>query len=149
MDADIATLNDATAKQLLATLVRAHMRSGVQAPAADPELQHALSDAFAIAPADATVSEGDLARQALALYAEDPGTRDAIKALRKDYETASFSIGGVDIALFTLAIVALQTHVRIDRDPKGKWSIHVEKKPLKDNLLVNFVRGVIGLFGKK
>jgi hypothetical protein len=148
MDADIATLNDVTAKQILATVVRAHMRSGVQAPAADPELQHALSDAFAIAPADATVSQGDLARQALALYAEDPDTREAILRLREEYENTSFSVGGVDIALFTLAIVALQTHVRIDRDPKGKWSVHVEKKPLKDNLLVSFVRGVIGLFGK-
>jgi hypothetical protein len=146
---DIATLNDATAKQILATVVRAHMRSGIQAPAADPELQRGLSDAFAIAPADATISEGDLARQALALYAEDPGTREAILRLRREHETGSFSIGGVDIALFTLAIVALQTHVRIDRDARGKWSVHIEKKPLRDNLLVSFVRGVLGLFGKK
>lgn len=50
--------------------------------------------------------------------------------------------------MITGAIVVLQTHVRIKRDKKGKWSFLVEKKAASDGVLKAVVGKLAGIVNK-
>ena len=41
-------------------------------------------------------------------------------------------------------LIVLQTHVKFERTPDGKWSLKVEKKPTSDSLLKGLVQKLIG-----
>jgi len=77
----IQNLDDATARQILTAIVRS--RAGRHGAAMDwtPALAQALGGAFQLKPEALPVSEGELARQALLVLAEDPETRQAIETM--------------------------------------------------------------------
>jgi len=85
MDDMIRGLDDSQAVRVLTTFARARLRAGGVAETEwTPELDWALRQDFpaeADAGRAASVSEGDLGRQALLLLADDPQNRDALTAL--------------------------------------------------------------------
>jgi hypothetical protein len=89
------------------------------------------------------LSEGGIAgtRQ---LLGEDPPTREAILALSQGPAPQRYD-AGVSVALFTAAVIALQTYVRIARDKNGKWTVQIERKPPEEGLLKSLAQSVLGL----
>jgi len=138
MDNMIRGLDDAQAVRVLTTFARARLRAGGVAETEwTPELDRALRQDFpaeADAGRAASVSEGDLARQALLLLADDPQNRDALAALIAGPPPESFEVVGT-VALLAAMLVVLQTHVLFERDRDGKIHIKIEKKPTRDSLL--------------
>ena len=132
----IRTLDDIAAARLLATAARPHMRApGVETSLA-PDLAAALGQASGGPPPGAAPSDGDIARAALLLLADEPSTAPAIAALLDGPTPESFDTSLPEaVGVVTLALVILQTHFRFNRDPKGKWEILIEKRPTSDSLL--------------
>jgi hypothetical protein len=149
MDDMIRGLNDSQAIRVLATFARARLRAGGVAETEwTPELDRALRHDFpaeAGAGRAASVSEGDLARQALLLLADDPQNRPVLTALIEGPPPDSFEVVTVStVALLAAALLVLQTHVIFERDKKGKIYIKIEKKPTKDSLLKELVQKMLG-----
>ena len=127
-------LDDDSAIQILKTIAQARLHSGV--PDLTPDLRYALADEFDASPKPS--SEGDIARAALTLLAEDPEfaepiqimSRQGVSTLRKSYSDP------VTIALATAAILALQTRVKFKIATGGKWSFEIEKKDGPVKLLI-------------
>jgi len=149
MDNMIRGLDDAQAVRVLTTFARARLRAGGVAETEwTPELDRALRQDFpaeADAGRAASVSEGDLARQALLLLADDPQNRDALAALIAGPPPESFEVVGT-VALLAAMLVVLQTHVLFERDRDGKIHIKIEKKPTRDSLLKDLVQKLLGFF---
>jgi hypothetical protein len=144
----IQNLDDTTARQILATIVRS--RTGQPDTAMDwsPALAEALGGAFQVQPETSAVSEGELARQALLVLAEDPPTRQAIETMAANWSTSRQKFDfGASMAITAAVLLVLQTHVKFDRTPAGKWSLSIEKKPTSDSLLKGLVQKLIS-FGK-
>lgn len=80
------------------------------------------------------VREGDLARAALLVLAEDPRHGEAISALVSGPGARSFALGET-VAVLTAALVALQTRVKFSRDKDGKFTLLIEKAAASDGLL--------------
>ena len=131
MDDMIRGLDDSQAVRVLTTFARVRLRAGGVAETEwTLELDRALRQDFP-AEADAgragSVSEGDLARQALLLLADDPQNRDALAALIAGPPPKPFEVVGVGtVALLAAILVVLQTHVLFERDKDGK--IHIKRE---------------------
>lgn len=127
-------LDDASAIHILKTIAQARLRSDV--PDLTPELRYALADEFDASPEPS--SEGDIARAALALLAEDPDFAEPIQIMSRQgvSTTGQRYSDPVTIALTTAAILALQTRVKFKIASGGKWSFEVEKKDGPVKLLI-------------
>ena len=149
MDDMIRGLDDSQAVRVLTTFARVRLRAGGVAETEwTPELDRALRQHFpaeADAGRAASVSEGDLARQALLLLADDPQNRDALAALIEGPPPQSFEVVGT-VALVAAMLVVLQTHVLFERDRDGKIHIKIEKRPTLDSLLKDLVQKLLGFF---
>ncbi len=86
---------------------------------------------FKIEPSPEIPSEGDLAGQTLLVLSEVPECRGPLSALVDGPRSVSF------------ILVVPQTHVKIERDKKGKLSVLIEKKPTKDALLKPLVQKLL------
>jgi hypothetical protein len=149
MSDPIQSLDDVTAVRILKRIASARPAPVDGAPTWNEDLKQALVDDFQIAePSDSghssDVSEGELARQALLVLAEDPAMR---KSIEKMAASASdnpqvFDLG-LTIALTAAVLLVLQTHVKFTRDSSGKWSLDVEKKPTSDTLLKGLVQKLV------
>ena len=142
----IQSLDDATARRALATVARTRMGESANEPPPDRELAGALAELFEVAPG-VEGSEGEVARAALLLLAEDPETAQAIEALVVGPSTRSFG-GGAEVAIAVAAIVALQTYVRFSRGKDGRWSLVIQKKPTELELLKPLVEKLVALLSK-
>jgi hypothetical protein len=140
MENIINSLDDPTAVRILGILAR--RSGGGLETELTPEIRRRLQEEFGIDPARDRPSEGDLARQALIVLAQDPETREAIAALIKGPAPQSFE-PVTTVVIVAAALIALQTHVRFERDAGGKLRLLVEKKPTKDTLLKPLVQKLI------
>src|SRR5271157_3961775 len=151
MDDMIRGLDNSQAVRVLTTFARVRLRAGGVAETEwTPELDRALRQDFpaeADAGRAASVSEGDLARQALLLLADDPQNREALAALIEGPPPESFEVVGAGtVALLAAMLVVLQTHMLFERDRDGKIHIKIEKKPTRDSLLKDLVQKLFGFF---
>jgi len=151
MDDMIRGLDDSQAVRVLTTFARVRLRAGGVAETEwTPELDRALRQDFpaeADAGRAASVSEGDLARQALLLLADDPENRDALTALIEGPPPDKYEVVTAGtVALVAAMLVVLQTHVLFERDRDGKIHIKIEKKPTRDSLLKDLVQKLFGFF---
>jgi hypothetical protein len=123
------TLPDATAIHILKTIAQVRLRPAAPDPALTPELRAALASAFDAAAAP--VSEGDLARAALDVLAEDPEFAEPIRIMsREEAAPAQRFIDSGSIGIALAAILVLQTRF------KAKWThFEIEKKALGDSAL--------------
>jgi hypothetical protein len=142
----IQSLDDKTARRILSRIAGSQPAPGGARIAWSPDIAKALADEFQIAEPSggaARISEGELARQALLVLAEDPEAAIAIERMASTpadgAETFDFGIG-----LAVAALIVLQTHVKFERAPDGKWSLKVEKKPTSDSLVKGLVQKLIG-----
>ncbi|MCP5197729.1 MAG: hypothetical protein H6974_13250 [Gammaproteobacteria bacterium] len=129
----IASLDDATACRVLATIARAQANPTEIAPTL--ELRQALRE-FAPGPETAAVSasEGDLARAALLLLADDPQQHPILTALIEGPAPAQF--GPIkNVAVVAAVLFVLQLYVRFEYDKDGRWSIEIKKEPTDKTLL--------------
>src|SRR5208337_603990 len=147
MDDMIRGLDDSQAVRVLTTFARVRLRAGGVAETEwTPELDRALRQGFpAEADAGRAASEGDLARQALLLLADDPQNRESLAALIEGplpdkYEVVTAGT----VALLAAMLVVLQTHMLFERDRDGKIHIKIEKKPTRDSLLNDLVQKLLG-----
>jgi hypothetical protein len=145
MDDMIRGLDDSQSVRVLTAFARARLRAGGVAETEwTPELDRALRQDFpaeADAGRAASVSEGDLARQALLLLADDPPNREPLAALIEGPPPEAF-FGVGEVALITAALVALQTYGSFGY--KGdKVHFEIGKKPTKDGLLKSFIEMLI------
>jgi hypothetical protein len=106
------------------------------------DLRQALASEFDTNPAT-PVSDGELARQALLVLAEDPDTRDAIETMAAQRQSLQKFDFGASIALTAAVLIVLQTRIRFERGKDGKCSLLVEKKPTSDALLKGLVQKLL------
>jgi hypothetical protein len=141
----MTTIDDGTAIRLLQTIAEARLRPGTPDLAPSPDVRAALAAAFGDAPA-AGSSEGDLARAALALLAEDPAYAGPIEIMARQPATgADRYIEPTTIALTTAALLVLQTRIKFRRDHTGKWSFEIEKKAASDGAVKLVVQHLLAL----
>src|SRR4051794_11067319 len=94
MDDLILALDDEKAEAVLAAMTQPLARVGGYETGWTPELGRALGEAFGVEPGSAgAATEGDVARQALLLLAQDPTKQPALTALIQGDTTRSFSLG--------------------------------------------------------
>lgn len=109
----------------------------------DGELIQAMREQFAEVPAADHPADADLIAAAFELLAADPQHAPAMKALSQGPQARSFT--GIEmIAVGTVALIALQSHVRIERTSTGKWRVLVEKKPTSEQLLTRLIAQLFG-----
>lgn len=146
MHTPITHLDDTHALAALSAFARTHQNQTDQVVALDPGLREALAAAFPDESPRAATSPADAARAALVLLAEHPQHGPAIRALAEHPLPQRFDLGATAF-IVTAVLLALQTHVRIERDEKGRYKILVEKKPTDAGLLGDVVRKLLKLGG--
>jgi hypothetical protein len=137
----IKSLDDATARRVLDSIARAQTASAETA--LTPELRQALGDfATDIETATIPASEGDLARAALLLLADDPQRQPILTALIDGPAPAQF--GPVkNAAVITAVLLVLQLYVKFEYDKDGRWSIEIVKEPTDKALLMPLVQKLL------
>jgi hypothetical protein len=142
----ISSLDDATARRVLAAFARAQFNP--VETALTPELRQALRE-FAPDPEAVTVSinEGDLARAALLLLADDPQQQPILIALIEGLAPTKFGVLET-AAVVGAVLLVLQTHVKFERDKDGRWSVKIEKKPTDNSLLKPLVQKLLSFIGE-
>jgi hypothetical protein len=139
----IENISPTRAQQILNTVARSLHNN--PPPELTPDLRKELAAAFNLsqAPAESTTEE-DLAKQALAVLAEDPNRRAAVETMaaqptldRQKFEPIT------NIALTAAVLTVLQTHVRFERLADGKYTLKVEKKATSNALLKSLVQKLI------
>lgn len=88
------------------------------------------------------VSEGELARSALLMLAEDPDQRDHIARSVDSGPMKKFALVET-AAVVSAVLLVLQTHIRLERRRDGKWSMMFEKKPTDTRLLRDLIRKLL------
>ncbi len=141
----ISSMDDATAKQVLDAFVRARLATEDRETKLDADMCKALQAEFAVTPSPDAPSDGDLAREALRVLAQDPEIERHIRTLAETGPTRGFDFG-ISLAITTAVLLVLQTHVRFERTPSGDWSLVIEKKPTEENLLRPLVQKLITIF---
>jgi hypothetical protein len=130
----IMALDDRTAKNILETFAGSFLRSGDYETEFSRELAGALKDSFGIEAPAAVASEGDLAREALLVLAQDPEMGSRVSVLI-DRPPEKFLGVGTSIGVLAAVMVVLQTQVKFKRDKDGKWEILIDKKAAEDSVL--------------
>jgi hypothetical protein len=124
----LPALDDATARRLLATVAQARLRTGAMTLEPTGELGQALAEGLEVTPPEEPTPEGDIARLALRMLAEDPSTREVIVALASAPRPERFD-PETTLAVTAAVLLVLQTHIRFNRDKAGKWTLTVELMP--------------------
>jgi hypothetical protein len=140
----IRNLDDLAAQHILEVIARSRAHTGGEDTPWNFNLRQALAGEFQVEPGAAPVSAGELARQALLVLAEDPETRKAVETMAAAAESSPQKFDfGVTIGLTAAVLFVLQTHVKFERRPDGKWSLQLDKKPTSDALLKGLVQKLI------
>jgi hypothetical protein len=154
LEDQIRQLKDEEAVRILEAVAGAKLNvdEGAYQTELSPELGRALREEFALGPEEAKpTDEGDLAREALIVLAEDPKERPALESFLRDPSAAPTRMAVLELAggtaVLVAALVVLQTHVKIRRDAKGNLSWSIEKKPTEVPLLKPLVARLTALLG--
>jgi hypothetical protein len=140
----IRKLDDVTAQRILSVIARSHAATVSRKVDWTSDLRQALASEFDAGPVTTSVSDGELARQALLVLAEDPDTRNAIETMAAQPQSLQKFDFGASIALTTAVLMVLQSHIQFERTNDGKWSLKVEKKPTSEALLKGLVQKLLG-----
>jgi hypothetical protein len=138
----ISKLTDTDACRILANF--ASHQPGYHEQPLTPEVGEALRSDPELSASVA--GEGDLARAALVLLADDPLHRPIIEAMVTN--PAAVQYGLVETALVVSGVLfVLGMHVKFERGKAGKWTIKVEKKPTDNKLLKGLMQKLLGFAG--
>ena len=141
----IGTLSDASAVELLMAFVRSQPPADATPTRLDAPLLENLTTAF-VAHGETTphVSEGELARAALLLLADAPEHAQGVAALTTNPPPKQFMGVSGAAMLVPAVLIVLQTHLKFHRNPDGRWSLSIEKKPTDNELLKGLVKKLLG-----
>jgi hypothetical protein len=140
----ITKLDDRTAEMVLQRISRSIMNRSDINTELSPKWQETIQG-YSVDTMP-TATNGDLARAALSLLAEDPAEREKIRMLVENPAPQGYDFGAT-IGIVTAAIVVLQVHFEIEKTAEG-WKIKVGKNAASDKLLRDFVGMLKGLLGK-
>ncbi|MEU8971498.1 hypothetical protein AB0D11_19890 [Streptomyces monashensis] len=142
---EIRTLSDEAAVRALTALVEDR---GLLAPAADTDVpDEALRDALAAAaaagqlpapapaPDGSPAGEGDVARAALEHAAARPELAGVAGEAVEYAQSPADRFDPVSVSIGALVVALLQTEVVVKRDVRGRWSLTVHKRALRDAAL--------------
>jgi hypothetical protein len=155
----MTNLDDNSAIQILRTVAQARLRPGaagvtaspdvLDAPALPkvPELRSILGSAFG-SPEETPVSEGDLARAALDVLAQDPAFAEPIQTMVRQAAAGAPAssqryLEPATIALTTAALLVLQTRVKFKLNHEPKWSLEIDKKAASDGAVKLLVQRLL------
>jgi hypothetical protein len=145
----IPKLDDDRAKRVLAAIGLGLRPAEGTEVAWSPELGRALQAAFG-AELDASptpeghVSEGDLAREALLVLAQDPQYREPVAALIRGPEPQKLGIV-TTVVIIAGALIALQTKFKFKRNKDGTFEVLLEKGALPATVLKPLVEKLLAL----
>ncbi|MFJ3711426.1 hypothetical protein OG709_32400 [Streptomyces sp. NBC_01267] len=138
---EIRALSDVEAVRALTVLVedKGLLPSAMDIALPDEELSDALK-AAGIEPGSSE-GEGDVARAALEYVAlsGDGVVGEAVEYVRSPMER----FDPVSVSVGMLAVTLLQTEVVIKRDARGRWSVTVHKRALKDAALTRVLTALL------
>ncbi|MGZ0172706.1 MAG: hypothetical protein ACKVHE_24465 [Planctomycetales bacterium] len=138
----IEQLDDSDAVRILDTLRQHALNADESVTECPAELREALQAEFGSPTEPSPASEGDMARAALTLLAEDPQLADNIQAITNQPLVRSFS--PVETALVvTGCLIALQTRVRFHRQKDGKWTFTLDKPSISDGLIIKLAQKLL------
>ena len=136
----IQALSDTDAQRILTTFAK--NQPGYSDSPLSPELTAALRHEPDLTATTASI--GDLARAALLLLADDPQHRPIIDAMTS--QPPAQRLGLVETAAVMGAVLfVLGTHIKIERNAQGAWTVKVEKKPTDPKLLKSLMEKLLGL----
>lgn len=143
MTQDIARIDDAKAIRLLSSFATAQLHEKM-ATAPSTKLVDAISKSFALSQdASRVPSEGDVARAALQVLAQDKTNREAFSTYLAGPSATKFSLDPVSsIALLTMAVAVLQTRATISWKD-GELSIAISKDAAGSSTLKTFAQVII------
>lgn len=139
LEDDIRQLSDADAGRILATFARHQPNYREQSLA--PQLSAALHADSDLSPATAT--EGELARIALLLLADDPAHRPVLTALVNGPPPQQYGVVETVVVVGGVLFV-LGSYVAVERDVNGQWRFKFEKKPTDPKLLKTLMEKLLG-----
>jgi len=145
MESEIRELDDVTAVRILAAIAK----HGPAQSGGELELTADLKDALArqlgVRPQGEPVSDGEIAREALVLLAQDRTLGPNVAAMAANPEPMRMAWDPLTaIALSAAVVMVLKTHFEIKRDAQGRWTIHVKSPALDKGLLKGFVEKLLG-----
>ena len=154
MEDRIRALDDRAAIHLLGVMARPHQRASGPEPSSElggpgdlGDLGEALAAAFGT-PAGPS-SEGEVARQALLVLAQDPKTAVPLQALLDGPQPKGLTDFTQTVAVITAALVVLKLHVKVERGANGKWKVLAELPASSEPFLKDLVTKLLGLFSRK
>ena len=142
----IEELDDATAVRVLRTYAGTLARSQGFETELNADARTALVEHFNAPPTHQAPSDGEVAKRALALLADDPEIQPRLRAM-VERQAEQFGFGPGAVALAVAAIIALQTHVKFQRKADGAWSLSIEKKPSQQGLVKMLAQAIVRLKG--
>jgi hypothetical protein len=140
----IETLSDADAQRIL--IIFARNQPGYSDSTLSPELTTALR--YEPDLTTTAASTGDLARAALLLLADDPQHRPIIDAMTSQPPAQYFGLLETAVVMGAVLFV-LGTHIKIERNARGAWTVKVEKKPTDSKLLKSLMEKLLGFARKE
>ena len=144
----IQSLDDVTAQWVLERVVRPGPAVAGSEMAWSPEVKQALEEEFQVSEGSGAgdgISKGELARQALAVLAEDPEKKAAIERIVEAGPPARAFDFGIGLTLAVLLV--LQTRVQFSVDSTGKWSVKFDKKAAGATEVKSLVQKLVGFLG--
>lgn len=139
----LSQLTDADAIDLLRRIAE-----GQREAASSPAASDLLAAAAPLAAGDAAPlpSDGEAARLALALLAEESRYASILEAMLSNPPPRHFAIDPVTGSLLAAGLlIALQTHVEFIRNPDKTWSLKIIKKPSSNSLLAQMIKKLAAL----
>ena len=144
-DTDMTTieqLDDSAAVRILDTLRQHALNTEESVTECPAELRQALQAEFGAPTELSPASEGDMARAALTLLAEDPQLAANIQVMIS--QPAARDFGSVETALVvTACLIALQTHVRFHRQKDGQWTFTIDKPSGSESLIAKLAQKLL------
>jgi hypothetical protein len=153
--ARIAALPDLEAPRVLALVLEQnqrvldplawrHTQTRLREAVTDPQLQAHFAE-----PAAPRPTQTELARTALAYLAEThPQLRPLIdRAIHLPPAAPTERLDPATLAIGALVLLALQTEVKLERNPTGKWTFRFHKQPLRESTLGTLLAKLIATYG--
>lgn len=137
----IDQLDDEQAVTVLNTIAKVHIEDHPDLIQPSPELNAALLQAFNVDEAHQQPSEGELARAALQLLAQEPQFEAIIRDMAEAPTKRTFELATTGVITAAALLFALQSHIKISYKD-GKWEFLFEKNPTDKGLLSTLVQGI-------
>ena len=143
----IQNLDDITAREIIGAIARSRATLFKVPVTWSPDLRQAFvafSRDSQLSPDATPISEGELARQALLVLAEDLETHKAIETMAAGWkdQRQKFDLGAT-LGITAAVLIVLQTNIRFERTSDGKWNLKIEKNATSDALLKGLIQKLI------